>query len=276
MPDSGVRDVILDADSDQAILSVDFPVREHREAGFVEFSEKLGSKYRFLRVQLPTPHPDEHLSGEVYVDHWINEVWDRRPILAVFGYRIGSVYAAAIAERLARWQPPPRVILFDPQFASSKLLSRELHKEISSISSLLSDDEIERAGKLAAEIAESEHGDIATAAAMVAGIYWEFSSIAYDRAGIGDGYCSKFFAPFESYISLISMADQIDPVSVWKRSIAIMSSSYANPPDSSPLADDARDIIGHSIPFDVSHSDLLRSDSVAQAVLDLLEGNRCR
>ena len=104
---------------------------------------------------------------------------------------------------------------------------------------------------------ESEHGDVATAAAMVAGIYREFSSIAFDRAGIGDAYGSN-------------------PIGVWKCSIAIVSSSYENPPDSSPLAGDARDIIGYSIPFDVSHSDLLRSDSVAQAVPDLLEGNRCR
>jgi hypothetical protein len=116
-----------------------------------------------------------------------------------------------------------------------------------------------------------EPGDVATAAATVAGIYWEFNSTAFGRAGIGDAYCSKFFAPFESYISLISMADQIDPTSVWKRSTAIVSSNNANLPDSSALPGDARDIIGRSISFDVSHNDLLRSDSVAQAVLDLLE-----
>jgi hypothetical protein len=263
MPDSDSWDIILGADSDQLVLSIGLPVTGHREAGFADLATRLGSKYRFLQAKLPSSRPGQRIPGDSYVTHWIDDIRDQQ-VLAVLGYRIGCVYATAIAEGISRWQQAPRVILFNPQFASLELLGHELYREISAISSLLSDDEIERAGRLAAEIAESEPGDVVNAAATAAGIYWEISSAAFDRVGIGGSCCSRSFAPFESYMSLISAAGQIDPSWAWKCSTAIVSSDYSVPSG----------LIGRSIPFDTPHADLLRSDSVAKEVLDLLEIQR--
>ncbi|MBV9445022.1 MAG: hypothetical protein JO345_03890 [Streptosporangiaceae bacterium] len=268
MPDSGSWDVVFGAESDPLILSVGFPLVGRREAGFAELAAKIGTtKYRFLQAKLLSSSPGSWVSGIAYVRHLIDEIRDR-PIAAVLGHRVGSVYATALAEGISQWQQAPRVILFNPQFASVRLLGHELHSEIKAISSLLSDDEIARAGKLAAEIAESVSGDVVDAAAAAAGIYWEISSVAYDRVGIGGTYWRKSFAPFESYMSLLSAAGQIDSSKAWKRSTAIVSFDYQDGP--LPV-DDARGMVGHSIPFDVSHTDLLRSDSVAKKVLELLE-----
>ena len=270
MPDSGSWDVLFGANPSPLVLSVYFPVAAHREAGFAELAMKVGSKYRFLQAKLPAARAGQQVSGTMYVDRWIDDIRDQ-PVMAVLGYRVGSVYAAAIAEELARRQSAPKVILFDPQLAGTEFLSREFRREISVISSLLSDDEIARAGRFATEIAESAPDDIANTAATVAGIYWEISSVAFERAGIGGAYCRKSFAPFESYMSLISAADQVDPGRAWKRSAAIVSSDYAGLPNRSPLGDDANSVVGRSIPFSVPHADLLRSDSVAKTVLDLLD-----
>jgi hypothetical protein len=260
MPDSASWDVIFGAESDQLILCVDFPVAGRHEAGFAELAAKIGMRYRFLQAKLPSSIPGPRVSGTAHVRRWIDEI-QGRPIAAVFGHRVGSVYATALAEGISQWQRAPRLILFNPQSASVRLLGRELHREIKAISSLLSDDEIERTGKLAAQIAESASGDVADAAAAATGIYWEISSVAYDRVGIGGAYCGKSFGPFKSYMSLVSAAGEIDPSQAWKRSIAIVSLPV----------DDTGGVVGHNIPFDVSHADLLRSDSVAKKVLELLD-----
>jgi hypothetical protein len=258
VPDSGSWDIIFGAESGQLILCVGFPVAGRREAGFAELAAKIGAKYRFLQAKPPGSPPGPLVSA--YVRHWIDEV-QGRPIAAVLGHRVGSVYATALAEGISQWQQAPRVILFNPQFASAELLGHELHMQIKAISSLLSDDEIERAARLAAQLAGSASGDIVDAAAAAAGIYWEISSVAYDRVGIGGAYCRTSFAPFESYMSLVSAAGQIDPSRARKNCTAIVSSDY--PEGSLPA--------GHGIPFDVSHADLLRSDSVAEKVLELLD-----
>lgn len=273
MSDSGSWNVLLGANPSPLVLSVYFPVAEHREAGFAELAMKVGSKYRFLQAKLPAARTGQQVSGTMYVDRWIDDIRDQ-PVMAVLGYRVGSVYAAAIAEGLAHWQSAPRVILFDPQLAGAEFLSREFRSEISAISSLLSEDEIAWAGRFATEIAESTPDDIANTAATVAEIYWEISSVAFERAGLGGAYCRKLFAPFESYISLVSAADQIDPSRAWKRSTAIVSSDYAGPRNQSPLAHDTNSMVGRRIPFSVPHAGLLRSDSVAKTVLDLLEHDR--
>jgi hypothetical protein len=262
MSDHELWEVIVDADSSHLILGVGLPVTRQREAGLAEFATKIGSKYRFLLAKVPNSCPSQRVRGNSYVSNWIGGIRNR-PVAAVLGHRVGCVYAAAIAENLTRWQPIPRVILFDPQLASSGLLSHELHSEFNSISSLLSGDEIERAEKLGAEIAESD--DVASAAATAAEIYWEISSAAFERVGLGGDYCSKSFASFESYMSLIAAAAQMDPGLVWRCSTALLSSDYPDLPGRPFLTDKS------SIPFDISHIDLLRSDSVAETVLDLLE-----
>jgi hypothetical protein len=260
-------DVIFGADSGQLILGVGFPGTARREAGFVELATKIGTKYRFLQAKLPGSPGGPQASGTDCVRDWAEEIHGQ-PVAAVLGHRVGSVYATALAENISQWQQMPRVILFDPQPASVRLLGHELRKEIKSISSLLSDDEIERAGKLAAQIAEAAPGDVVDAAAAASGIYWEISSVAYDRVGIGGAHCRKWFAPFESFLSLVSAAGQINPGRAWKYSTAIVSSDYQ---DGSLPVDDTRGMIGRSIPFDVSHGDLLGSDYVAEKVLELLE-----
>jgi hypothetical protein len=269
MPDLGSWDVIFGAEPGQLILSVGLPAGGRREAGFAELAANIGATYQFLQAKLKLPGalPGRQVSGPAYVRRWTGEIQGRQ-VAAVLGHRVGSVYATALAETIAQWQRAPQVILFDPQFASVRLLGAELHRVIMSISSLLSDDEIEQAGKLAAEFAESASGDVADAAAAAAGLYWEISSAAYDRVGIGGPYCRQCFAPFESYMSLVSAAAQIEPSQAWKRSTAIVSFDYQG--GTSPDRDTGG-MVGHSIPFDVSHANLLRSDSVAKMVRELIE-----
>lgn len=268
MPDFACWEVISGAGPGRVVLGVDVPVARRR-AGFAELSARIGPRYRFLQIRPLAVGAARRPRGEPYVDRWVEDISSEpHEVLAVVGYCVGSLYAAAIAAGIARWQPMPKVILLDPQFVSSKYLAREFLREIDAISSLLSDQEIEHSRKAAAEISGPAVCDLADAAAEMAAIYWELSSLAFERVGIGSAYNGRFIAPVCSYISWLSGAGKIDPSSIWKRSTAIVSSDYAS------LAPENRGgggAIGQKIRFDVGHDDLLRSDSVAGAVVDLLE-----
>lgn len=272
MPDSSSWDVIFGTNCRQVILGVDFPGRQRQEAGFPDLATRIGPGYRFLQTKPPTARSCQRLCGDAHVGAWIKDIQqDRRQVVAVLGHRIGSVYAAAIAEGVSRWQPMPKIILFDPQFFSVELLGLEFQKEISSISSLLGDDELKGARKAAAEISQAATGDVASVAAEIVESYVGVITAPFERAGLGDARSNKFTRSFDSYISWLAAAGQINPSPVWKHSTGIASSAYGELPANTHLADDDRSVIGQLIPFDLDHADLLRSDSVARAVLDLLE-----
>jgi hypothetical protein len=270
MPDLACWEVISGADSGRVVLGVDVPAARRR-ASFAELSAGIGPRYRFLRAR-PLPVPSARRQrGEADVSRWIEGIREEpQLVLAVLGYCVGSVCAAAIAADIARWQPMPKVILFDPQFASSKYLALEFLREIDAISSLLSDQEIEYTRKAAAEITGRAGCDLADAAAEMALIYGELGSLAFERVGIGSAYNDRFITPFNSYISWLSAAEGIDPSSVWKRSTAIISSDYAGLAPGNRAADDDG-AVSQQIRFDVAQDDLLRSHSVARAVVGLLE-----
>jgi hypothetical protein len=270
VPDLDYWEVISDADSGRVVLGVDFPAARRR-VGFAELSARIGPRYRFLQIKPPAVRLVQRPRGEVYVGRWVEGIRkESHQVLAVLGHCVGGLYAAAIAAGIARRQPMPKVILFDPRFVSSKYLALEFLREIDAISSLLSDQEIERTRKAAAAISGPAACDLADAGAEMAGMYRELTSLAFERVGIGSAHNGRFIAPVCSYISWISAAGKIDPSSVWKRSTAIVSSDYARLTSGAP-AGGGDGAIGQQIRFDVRHDDLLRSDSVARAVVDLLE-----
>jgi hypothetical protein len=270
MSESGSWDVISGADSGPVVLGVDFPAAGREEAGFPALAAMIGPGRRFLQTRPPTAESCRKLPGDAYVGPWVDGIRQAgHQVLGVLGYGIGSVYAAAIAEAIARWQEMPRIILFDPQLSTVELLCREFSREIRGIRSLLSNHELERASKAVAKFSRATPPDVALAAAEMIESYLEVIAEPFERVGLGDARSNNFTVLFVSYMAWLSAADRIDPSSAWKRSTVIASSAYAGlavrPPD------DGRDLIGRVIPFDVTRADLLRSESVAQAVLGLLE-----
>jgi hypothetical protein len=244
MADSNFWDVISGPHCDQTIVGIGFPAGHH-VTGFAELAERIGSGYRYLHAKLPAARAGERICGRAYAASCIEDIRrDHRPVLAVLGYRVGSVYAAAVAEGISQWQEPPIIMLFDPERADGKLLSREFRGEIDATRSLLSDDEIERAEKIAAEIATAGPGEVTEAAAEALGNYLAVITVALERVGLG-GVGANFTASFESYISWISAASQIDPSRAWEHSAAFDS-------------------------FEVGYADVLRSDPVALAIRELL------
>lgn len=265
MPKYRSLEVISGTDRGQIILGVDFPATARREADFHDLAARMGADYEFLRAKPPVTGSGSYSYRE-YLYPWIEEIrQESRPVLAILGHRVGSVYAASIATAISRWQDEPLLILFDPQAPSAELLSSELRREINDTMPLLSRAEIEHAAKIAATVADNQTDDLTSAAAEMIERYFEIVTVTFERAGLGDIRGSKLAEPFESCISWISAAGAINPADAWRRSTAIISSDYVE-----PKGRNAGSAIGRRIHFDVARTDLLRSDCIAHAVLDLL------
>jgi hypothetical protein len=271
MSNFGSWDVICGADSARSVLGVDFPSGGPREAGLAELAALLGPGYRFLRTNPTEQGPTGRLSGEAYIKACVEEIReDGGSVTAVLGRGVGSVYAAAIAEGIEGWQEAPALIFFDPQRATAKLLGRALSREIAADMALLSAAEIKRGREVEAEIVMAAHGSLEAVAAGLIESYLEVITAPYERVGLGDPRDYRLTALFAAYISWISAADQIDPSRRWRDSTAIVSSDYSEILETDFAADEQSRLIDNLILFDVSRSELLRSDCVVGTVLDLL------
>jgi hypothetical protein len=271
MPTSRHWDVIFNAGSPHTVLGIDFSDVKRREASFAELAVRIGSGYRFLQARPVTVRPGRRPSSDEYIVSWVEDArQDRNPMRAVLGHCVGGIYAAVAAECISQWQLEPDIILLDPQSVSTEFLSHELHKEISATSSLMSDDEIEYARNIASEISDLKSRDMVQIATYAVEGYLEIITPAFERAGLGSARGSKLNEHFVSYMAWLSVAAELDPARALKKSTVIMSRDYAKLPGRMLLDDDA-DMAGRWSVCDVSHADLLRSDSVAKEVLDVLE-----
>ena len=273
MSTSSYWDVIFNGDSEQTVLGIDFSGRRRREASFTELASRIGPEYRFLQARPVTLRPGQQQpSSYEYVVSWVEGArQDGNPMRAVLGRCVGSIYAAVVAEYISQWQLEPNIILFDPQFATTEFLGHELHKEISASSSLMSDDEIKRARKIASEIADLNPWDMVQIATYALESYLQIITPAFERAGLGDARDGNLNQYFVSYMRWLSVAAELDSSSALKKSIIIMSRDYSGLPGRMVFNDNANSLASRCIVCDVSHADLLRSDSAAKAVVDLLE-----
>jgi hypothetical protein len=222
-------DVISGIDSGRLVLVLDVPAA-HR-AYFAELAAGIAPDYTLLRAKLP---PLDWAGS--HVDFWCGDIQrDNLEVLAVLGYRVGGVYAAAIADRIAQTQAVPSLILVEPQFASVALLVDEFKREIRGISSLLADDELKRAAEVADAIAGMQPPDIPCVGAEIRRHYRELTVIAFERAGLGDACGNTAITSFEPNISCLCETAGFDPHQAWANAAAIVSSAGAGVPGGEPL-----------------------------------------
>lgn len=273
MPTSSHWDVIFNGGSEQTVLGIDFSGRRRREASFTELASRIGPEYRFLQARPVAVRPGQQQpSSYEYVVSWVEGArQDGNPMRAVLGHCVGGIYAAVVAEYISQWQMEPDIILFDPQFATTEFLGHELNKEISASSSLMSDDEIKHARQIASEIADLDPWDMVQIAAYALESYLKIITPAFERAGLGKACDNNLNGYFVSYMRWLSVAAELDPSRALKKSIVIMSRDYAGLPGRMIFNDDADSLASRCVVCDVSHAELLRSDSAAKAVIDLLD-----
>lgn len=274
MPNGSSWSVVSAPAPTRIILAIDFPAAGRNEAGFDDLAARMGDAwagYGVLQTVPPAVRLVERPSGDFYTEHWMSGVeWSKYEVVAVLGYCVGSVYAAEIADRLTAFQARrPEIILFDPQLTDAQLLAAEMHKMIGMAGALFSADEAEQARQRATTIVETHRGGLFDAALEIVGLYREMATIAFRRIGLNDTRRDEVVQLFESYMTWLSAAAQVDPSAGWNRATAITSSDYAGMESrGETTVTNAVKVIGRRFPVEVGHAELMRSD----AAIELLRG----
>jgi hypothetical protein len=274
MPNAKSWSVISAPTSNRIILGVDFPAAGRREAGFSELVTGMGaawSELGFLQTVPPNVGLSDRPTGDFYTEHWMQDGdWAQYEVVAVFGYCVGSVYAAEIARRLTLTQSTePQVILFDPQLTDVQLLANEMHKMIALAGPVFSAEEAEEGRQRATAIVARPSAVLVEAAVEIVDLYRELASLAFQRIGLSDSRRDEVVRLFESYMTWLSAAAQVDPSEVWRRSVGITSDDFAEQERSGdPMIVDAVKVLGRRFPLSLGHADLMRDEAAVRVLVD--------
>jgi hypothetical protein len=266
--------VLREADSDELILASDFSATTGRTVGgFGDLVPQLATPCTVWETAPPPTGAELTMTAADHVDRWAADVRAAgRPVRAILGYCVGSVFAAGLAERIAEWQPTaPRIIVFDPEHPHAPLLHRHYGDAIGVMAQMLSEEDQLRARQAGDEALKLQggDGDLAGLATTLSGLVFEYGDPAFARVGLDANRRNELLGTFRSFLFYLVCAAQLDAAPVWRGATAITSLSPHN--GLNILSPDSRDsVVAEEIRFDLPHADLLRDATVARAVDELL------
>ncbi|PJJ04980.1 hypothetical protein BX264_5407 [Streptomyces sp. 2333.5] len=273
MKDTEAWKVIASGNGDGVFLAADFAFTGRPEAGFAELVPLLDTEHAAWETVPPRFESGGSVfavKGADYLSWWTDDLRKSgRQVKAVLGYCVGSVYAAALAEKIAEWQSErPVVLLFDPERPSKETLYWQFHKAVGNLHSVLPSVKIETAQKAGEQVARASE-DLQEIGRELFKIFQSVGSVAFESAGLDDIRSGELLHLVGVFLAYLVAAGDIDFKEAWKSSIACSSSSPRS--GLNPLPSKVRShLVRQELHFDVEHADLLRSGDVARAVSRLL------
>jgi hypothetical protein len=258
-------------DSTKLIIASDFFAAVGRAGGgFGDLVPRLRANLSVWETAPPPAGTEVGMSAGDHMDRWLADVRASGHVVhAVFGFCVGSVFAAALVEQIATWQgQAPRLIVFDPERPHAALLHRHFGDALRLISKALSTDDMAAAIR-AGEAATAASSGLAELATRLSDILTETGDPALRKAGLNAGRRAELLDTFSSFLSYLAASSAIDPTRTWLDATAISSATPRNGLNVLPAGQRAK-TVAREIRFDVQHTDLLRSADVAQTVRELL------
>ena len=238
--------------------------------GFANLASALNQDHAAWETAPPALAEAIGMTGRDYVQRWLPDLLcAKRVVRAVFGLGVGGVYAAALAERVSRWQEDlPLVVVFDLEQPTSTLLHWRYCNSVDTLSSLLSTEEVVSA-KRAGEDAIRDHRGLRELAAALHELFRNSGRTAFERAGLGDTRAAEVVDRFGSFLFYLAAADGINPGQDWSSATMISSSTPGYGLDALPVEDHAR-AGAREIRFETRHGELLGDEEVRRTVRELL------
>ncbi|MGW7108315.1 hypothetical protein ACWGHU_19360 [Streptomyces xanthophaeus] len=253
---------ISEGDRARTVLAVDFDSTARPEAGFRRLAPLLPPGREIWLTGQPDEAEKELLDAEGYLGRWRQlPGGPGGHVDTVMGYCVGGVFAAALADEIARQQGTrPALLLFDPEPVEEMSLYRDLKKAIGAMSVL---SEEERAGYVteALTVCGTAGGDFRATALQVVKLYESAAGLAFDRLGLDEETADDLMGMFRSYVSYLCGAQELSPEAGWATAVALTSRG------SSPGAPLAR----REQTFPLGTEGLLDDQDVAEAVHRFLE-----
>lgn len=248
-------------DQEEVVLACDFPTPIRPEATFADLASRL-RPVRTVWEALPPPAGAERgWSADDYLRAWLDELRAAEVTVgAVLGFCAGSVFAAAIAERIAPWQErAPELVLFDPERPTGGALYAQYHRGAELFGSVLSPEEVADVLRRGQELLHA-NDDVQVFGPALSELYVAAGDTAFERVGLDPVRRAELSATFTSFVNWVVAADQLDPTPAWARATVVSSATRGG----------GTGLAGRELPVDVAHVDLLRDDAVAGVLSGLL------
>ncbi|MEU9041375.1 MULTISPECIES: hypothetical protein [unclassified Kitasatospora] len=274
MPNPAVWNVVFDAGSDaDIVLAADFPVTGRNEGGFAELAPGLNPDFSLWQTVAPVRAPETGASPDEYLEGWLSEIEaSGRTVRAVMGYCAGSVFAGALAEKVAERQAvAPAVIVFDPELVDVPTAHLQFGRVVGNMTTILTEEEIANLSGTAELLAAKPGIEPAEFAAELYSVFTPIGRGALLRAGLAEDYADELVAMVGSFMAYLCAASGLDPRPGWARATVVTSGSERSglnrmrtTPGVAPI------VIADEHRFEVEHRDLLRTPAVAETVAGLL------
>lgn len=265
--------VLRDEPGAPLVVLTDFAAAGRPTAQFPALVPLLATRAAYWETAPPPFGREAGMTGDDHGTRWLADVQaDGRPVAAVLGFCSGSVYAGWLADRLARVQDPPAVILLDPEPAYKRMVLEDFEKLVTSrMGSLLTPEESGEALETARR-ADRETGDDALALAerlvpMCRGVV----RAGYVRLSGTEHRCDEFIALFVGYLRWLAAACAVSDFRGWQGAHVLLSST----PEIGLVASPEHvrtQVVGAVHDLDVPHFDLLRSPGTARRIDSILGG----
>jgi hypothetical protein len=275
MPDStatlpAAHNVLCSTASGALAVGSDYSATTGRTVGsFSDLVPNLRPVDTFWETAPPPAGTEDGMSAAQHLDRWAADLrTDGRPVRTVFGYCVGSVFAAGLVERIAGWQAePPTVVLFDPEVPHAALLHRHYTDALGVMRRALTAEEYDRADA-AGRQSLAEAADLRRLAVALSDLLVRTGDGAFARAGLDARRRGELLGTFRGFLLYLVAAAEIDPAPVWSGAVAISSTSPHNGLNTLPAAQRAG-TVAREVRVDLPHAELLRDPAVAGAVRDL-------
>lgn len=243
------------------VLALDFEAVGRPEACFSELAPMLDPPRETWRAVQPRFGDGAKPSAIDYLSYWSGGLQESgREIHAVLGYCAGGPFAAALAERIARWQPvPPAAVLLDPEWPTAATLIQQFDNAVRGLAEMASSAELATAREAAARLRHT--GDLAVVGAQLTALYREASQPAFARIGLKPAFQDDLLGSYQLLMSYLIAAADMSTAQTARSAIAILSASHPCEPGD----------VARQVRTEVDHASLLRSRAVAEKLSDLLE-----
>lgn len=257
----GGWDLLGDQRGKGVVLALDFEAVGRAEACFSDLASLLDPPLEIWAAGQPPAPASGALTSSGYLDYWSGGLRESgREITAVLGFCAGGVFAAALAEQVARWQAtPPAAVLVDPELPTAATLIKQLDNAMQGLAGMASEAELAQVRERAAELGAAE--DLSRVGVALTSLYQEACGPAFARIGLKADYQADLVASFGALMSYLAAAADVRTAEGWASATTIVSAA----PPGQPAG------VGRQVRVDVAHGDLLRSPSVAQLISKLLK-----
>jgi len=265
------HNVLREVPEGPLVLMADFAAAGRPTAQFPELVPRLRTPATYWETAPPAFGQEGRMDGDRYGARWLTDVRrDGRPVAGVLGFCSGAVYAGWLADRIARIQPPPRVVLLDPEPSDKAMVLDDFVKLVTSrMGNLIGEDDAREALAVARRADRDTDDDVLALTEVLVDLCTRITTTGLVQLGEHRHRWEEFMVLFIGYLRWLAGACTVSDFRGWAGADVILSSTPELGLQATP-AYVRTSLVGTVTNVGVPHFDLLRSAETAERLDRLL------